>query len=56
MEGCHVRLWVERRFWDEWTETERTHLSTGQDYRVDGLRTIVQNEALIDISDPVLTD
>ena len=54
-DGCHVRLWVERRFWDEWTETEKVRFASGGDIQVDGLLTYVLNEAVVDIADPVQT-
>jgi hypothetical protein len=51
-----MRLWIERRFWDAWTESEKAQFSSGQAIRAEGLLTYVLSEAVIDISDPVLTD
>jgi hypothetical protein len=51
-QGCHVRLWVERRYWDEWPQADRDQFSSGQSISVEGLLTYVLGEAVIDIADP----
>ena len=51
-EDCHARLWVERRYWDDWSQAERNQFEPGQRLTVEGLLTYVLGEAVIDIADP----
>jgi hypothetical protein len=49
---CHVHLWVERRFWDEWSQQEMDRFSVGSSVSVEGILTYVLGEAVLDIADP----
>lgn len=50
--GCFQRLWVESRFYDEWSDTEKSRLEPGTKISLVGIYTIVRGEPTIDISEP----
>jgi hypothetical protein len=51
-QGCHVRLWVERVYWDEWPAEAQARFVVGEFIAVEGRLTNVLGEMVIDISDP----
>jgi hypothetical protein len=53
-QGCQVRLWVERVYWDEWPAEAQARFAVGEIVAVEGTLTNVLGEAVIDISDPPL--
>ena len=55
-DGCHVRLWIESRYWDEWSQAERARFAEGEGITVDGILTYVLGEAVIDLADPPIAD
>jgi hypothetical protein len=50
--GCFYKLWVERRFWEQWKASAQAEFSTGTVLDVEGIMTIVLGEQTIDISEP----
>jgi hypothetical protein len=53
--GCYFKLWVERRFWDQWDQTAQAFFTEGAVLDVEGLLTVVLGEQTIDISEPPFT-
>jgi hypothetical protein len=51
-DGCHIRFWIEARYWDQWSQAERALFKKGAAIKIDGLLTYVLGEAVIDIADP----
>lgn len=50
--GCLKRVWVESRFYEEWTAAEQDRLSVGNLVQVEGIYTVVRGEPTVDISQP----
>lgn len=55
-DGCHIRIWIEARYWDGWSQSERARFSVGEEIKVEGLLTSVLGEAVIDIADPPVSN
>ena len=52
--GCYKRVWVERRFYDEWTPEQQGIIAVGKSIEATGILTIVRGEPTVDIKDPPL--
>ena len=50
--GCFKRVWVERRFYDQWTSEQQKMISVGNLLEVNGILTDVRGEPTVDIKDP----
>ena len=55
-EGCFKRVWVESRFFEQWTKSEQNLLKAGNFLTVQGIYTEVRGEPTIDISEPPTTN
>ena len=51
-DGCFKRVWVESRFYDEWTQEQQNLIVVGNQIEVNGILTIVRGEPTVDIKDP----
>jgi hypothetical protein len=50
--GCYRSIWVESRFYDEWSGPEKDSMTVGSDIMIKGIYTIVRGEPTIDITIP----
>jgi hypothetical protein len=50
--GCYKRIWIESRFFDEWSSEQQNMIAVGNEIIVTGKLTVVRGEPTVDIKDP----